>query len=202
MNVPTTDHNSPQEAAEAPGRARHEPGSGAGCNSSPASTQQAPSRPRPPARRAALPSWRSVTTALAGIFLASLLTLEAGAQNQHYRWVDGQGETVYSDRPPPAGTDYEIVSSASGHARAVSAREGAEQATAGEAAPAVAGDTQAEQARRKAELCSKARANLEVLKGSSQIVVRGPDGKPRTLTAEEVTQQRKTAESQVNAYCD
>lgn len=149
----------------------------------------------------------TLTTRLAGIALAALLTaaVPGQAQNHHYRWVDEQGKTVYSDRPPPGGQDYEIVSSTSNFSRAIAGREGAMRADdavddGSEADPAR--EKLSEQERRKADYCAKARANLEVLKGTGKIVVRGADGVPRTLSAEEIEQQRQTARSQVTAYCE
>ncbi|GHD78255.1 DUF4124 domain-containing protein [Vogesella fluminis] len=38
-----------------------------------------------------------------------VLLLPAAAQAQVYRWVDGSGRTVFSDRPPPQGRKSETV---------------------------------------------------------------------------------------------
>ena len=47
------------------------------------------------------------------------------AGNTHYRWLNDRGEPVYSDRPPPQGVEYEVMSTTSSFKRAVSAEEGA-----------------------------------------------------------------------------
>lgn len=146
---------------------------------------------------------------LAGAALAAglaILASQSTAQNHHYRWTDEQGETVYSDRPPPAGVDYEIVSSTSSFSQAVKSRQdalatepdaGVEDAGAG-GAPA---DQQA-QAKATAEFCAKARANLETLNGSARIVIRTDEGETRALSEEEIEEQKRTTQSQITTYCE
>lgn len=46
--------------------------------------------------------------AVYGVFLGALL-LATAAQAQVYRWVDGNGRTVFSDQPPPQGRKSETV---------------------------------------------------------------------------------------------
>jgi len=46
--------------------------------------------------------------AVYGVFLGTLLLVTA-AQAQVYRWVDGNGRTVFSDQPPPQGRKSETV---------------------------------------------------------------------------------------------
>lgn len=135
--------------------------------------------------------------------LASLaLAGAASAQSNHYRWTDADGETVLSDRPPPAGVDYEIVSSTSNFTRKVSAGEGAlKPGDDSNAADAAVAEANAERARQAAAACKAAQANLKALKGEAKIVVRTPDGGQRALSADEIEMQRQTAQSQVEAYC-
>ena len=69
----------------------------------------------------------------ARFFLASLATCVALASTAStswagqvfYRWVDDRGHTVHSDRPPPQGVDYEVVSTESSFSREVDSDEGA-----------------------------------------------------------------------------
>ncbi len=140
------------------------------------------------------------------LLLGSLALAASGqAASNHYRWKDAQGKTVYSDRPPPTGISYEIVSSSSRNTRAVGAEEGALPAgDEGSAAAAeqLAREKQAEDARQRADLCARATSNLEALSGSAKIVVRTPEGEQRALSDSEIAQQRNTARSQVNAYCN
>ncbi|MCB1844410.1 MAG: DUF4124 domain-containing protein [Halioglobus sp.] len=144
------------------------------------------------------------TLTLLALVTALFLALPASASSNHYRWKDDQGKTVLSDRPPPAGISYEIVSSSSSYSRAVDANEGALKAdeTDPTASEQSALEKQAEQARQKAEMCTRAKSNLEALSGTAKVVVRTPEGTQRALTDEEIAQQRDTARTQVNAYCE
>tara|TARA_R110000823_G_scaffold295738_6_gene415713 strand:- start:42870 stop:43313 length:444 start_codon:yes stop_codon:yes gene_type:complete len=140
------------------------------------------------------------------LLLLALLPFSAllEAASNHYRWKDEQGKTVYSDRPPPSGISYEIVSSSSRYSRSVDAGEGALKADGEDENPAEqsAQEKQADQARQKAAMCATAKSNLEALSGTAKIVVRTPEGKQHVLSEKEIAQQRDTARSQVNAYCN
>lgn len=133
----------------------------------------------------------------------ALVASQSIGQNHHYRWTDEQGETVYSDRPPPAGVDYEIVSSTSNFSRAVKSRQGALRPESAEDTGAD-GTPEDQQAREEAtaEFCAKARANLETLSGSTRIVVRTAEGETRALSPEEIEEQKRTTQSQISTYCD
>jgi hypothetical protein len=127
------------------------------------------------------------------------------AGNTHYRWLNDRGEPVYSDRPPPQGVEYEVISTSSSFKRAVSADEGAvpleTESRVGNEFEQI--DT-AEQKRQKKnpELCQRARTNLEALTSSDQVKIRNDQGEIRLLTPEEMQIQRVTAEEQVRVYCD
>ncbi len=41
------------------------------------------------------------------------------AADVYYRWLDDRGNPVHSDRPPPTGTPYEVVSSKTTQVRRV-----------------------------------------------------------------------------------
>ena len=62
----------------------------------------------------------AVTTALF-VLLASYAT----AEETVYRWSNERGNPVISDRPPPAGIAYEVISTGSSLVRKVDANEGA-----------------------------------------------------------------------------
>ena len=59
------------------------------------------------------------------LLLLSSTPLSHAEGGIHYRWTNNNGGTVYSDRPPPMGVDYEVVSSDSGLKRVVNGEEGA-----------------------------------------------------------------------------
>ena len=147
---------------------------------------------------------RSLTIALCVLALGT--STSALAERYHYRWVDQNGETVYSDVPPPRGVDYEIVSTTTGFTRAVGAGEGALRG-AGESGKVGSEFEQAKRAegesgKKNADLCSRARSNLESLSSDAKIKVRGADGSERFLTEQEKQLERETARSQITIYCE
>jgi hypothetical protein len=143
-------------------------------------------------------------------FAATLLALLATSATQsmadtnHYRWIDDRGNPVYSDRAPPKGVDYEVVTAGSGLKRVVEAEEGA---VPPEVEPSVGNefeqvDTAAvRRTKKNPELCERARQNLEALTSSEQVKVRNDQGEVRLLTPEEMEVQRQTAEAQISVYC-
>lgn len=96
-----------------------------------------------------------------------------------YKWKDANGVTQYSETPPP-GKQFETREQARGPASRA-------------AAPAAAAVP---------ETCSNARANLALLEGKGQVVMREADGKPAAaLTEEQRSAQKSLAEAAIKAYC-
>lgn len=128
------------------------------------------------------------------------------AGSNHYRWLNERGEPVYSDRPPPKGTSYEVISSSSSFKRQVSGDEGAVplETTPSPGNDFTAVDSSTEgRSEKNAALCERARANLEALTGESgKITVRNAQGEVRELSAEEKIIERQTAQAQVSVYCE
>lgn len=135
--------------------------------------------------------------------LAAASTAQA-AGTVHYRWVDDRGNPVHSDRPPPKGIDYEVITTGSGLKRVVSGDEGA---VPPEVKPRVGNEftqVDAEEARRSKknpELCSRARANLEALTDNAKVRIRDDQGEERFLTDEEIIVERERAQAQISVYC-
>lgn len=126
-----------------------------------------------------------------------------------YKWVDENGQTHYSQYPPPA-QDYEALqpppppASDAGQAqqrleqllqRQEEQRQGREQAEQ----EAAAAEQQAEQ-RRKA--CAAARHNLEILTTGGRKRITGPDGVARYLPEEERQAKIAEARQQIEEYCN
>ena len=144
-------------------------------------------------------------------FAATLLVLMTSganpgmADNKHYRWIVDRGNPVFSDRAPPKGVDYEVVSAGSGLKRLVDAEEGAVPA---EVEPRVGNEFEqvdtvaAKRSKKNPELCERAGKNLEALTSSEQVKVRNDQGEVRLLTPEEMEVQRQTAKAQISVYCD
>jgi hypothetical protein len=119
-------------------------------------------------------------------------SVESPADANYYRWVDERGAAVHSDRPPPEGVDYEIISTSSNLIRTVSLADDVVPVNSEEAS----------QSTKNPELCKRATTNLETLTNSEKVKVRNDEGEVRFLTPEEIIVQRQTAKAQLSVYCD
>jgi hypothetical protein len=130
-------------------------------------------------------------------------TQTASAGNGLYHWINDRGEPLYSDRPPPKGVNYEVVSIKTQSKRIVSAEEGVVPAsvtsTAGNEFEEV---STAPEPIKSPEMCNRAQTNLESLTSSDKVRVRNEQGEVRYLTPEEVAVERKTAREQIEVYCN
>ena len=144
---------------------------------------------------------------LAGALLFCMATLSVSHLNAgtiHYRWINDRGHPVHSDRPPPKGVDYEVITTGSGLKRVVPAEEGA---VPPEVKPRVGNDfeqvdeDEARRNKKNPELCSRARANLEALTTKTTVVMLNDQGEERVLTEEEIAWEREKAEALIGVYC-
>ncbi len=131
-------------------------------------------------------------------------SLSAHAGSTYYRWLDERGNPVNSDRPPPAGTPYDVISTGSNLMRQVGADEGAVPATT---EPTVGNEfeqvkTRPEPVKKNPEQCKRARENLETLNTKVRIQIRNDQGELRPLSEEEKEVQRKQAMDTIAAHCD
>jgi len=145
---------------------------------------------------------------LALLWIASILGLGglySNAEEVLYRWLDDRGNPVHSDRPPPEGTDYEVISTRSSLSRPVDAQEGAvprevEPRVGNEFEPV---DKEAEQSRKNPEFCQRARDNLEMLDTRPRLRVRDEEtGEYKFLNEEEKEQRREAAREAIEFYCE
>jgi hypothetical protein len=119
------------------------------------------------------------------------------SETNHYRWSNERGEPIYSDRPPPKGTDYEVISSSSRLKRSVSAEEGAvPPELTPEAADGSGGS------KKNTGLCEKAKMNLLSLQGTHKVSVRDDQGQVRELSPQEREIAKQTAQATIDMYCD
>ena len=133
-----------------------------------------------------------------------LSSVSATAGKNHYRWVDDRGNPVHSDRPPPEGIDYEVISTGSSLVREVAADEGAVPA---EIKPRVGNefdqvDTASKGIEKNPEYCQHARENLATLNSAARIRLRDDQGELRYLTEEEKEEQRQRASETIAAHCE
>ncbi len=144
---------------------------------------------------------------LTGVLLFCVVVVSANlssAGTTHYRWIDDRGQPVHSDRPPPKGVDYEVITTGSGLKRVVAADEGA---VPPEVNPRVGNEfdqvdeDEATRNRKNPEMCARAQANLEALTTKTRIIMRDEQGEERMLSAEEIVAEREKAEALVSVYC-
>ena len=119
--------------------------------------------------------------------------------------MDERGNPVHSDRPPPKGTDYEVVSTGSSLIRQVDAEEGAVPA---ETEPRVGNEfervdkEQAQVVEKNPEYCRRARENLATLTTTARIRVRNDQGEYRYIDEEEKEIQRQRARDSIAVHCE
>lgn len=121
-----------------------------------------------------------------------------------YRWKDDRGNPVHSDRPPPKGVPYEVVSTESSLIRPVEPDEGA---VPREIEPTVSNDfdpveTKPMRVEKNPEYCARAKENLETLDIVPRIRMRGDDGEMRIITPEERAIQRQQALDTIKTHCE
>ncbi len=142
---------------------------------------------------------------LAALLLGTLLAPASLAEKGYYKWIDERGNPHHSDRPPPAGVEYEFVSTESGLVRRVSAEENTDNPPGWETSAPVGSETPnaAEQqaaVEKDPAICDQARANLDTLGSLARIRIRDDDG-IRYLTEEEKEVQRKKAQDLIAVHC-
>jgi len=158
---------------------------------------------------------------LTGLLLATLLLLPSAHAEDIYKWVNSNGETQYTQMPPPHGIKAIRIQSvapaaeregdaASAEAPAAEAASGEEDA-AGESADA--GDDSGQDevaetpdrsdvlARASRENCEKARRNLAAL-NRGNVRLRSADGQVIRLTEEERQQKITETNAQIELFCD
>jgi hypothetical protein len=143
-----------------------------------------------------------VLMAMMGIVGVSSINAVAGTN--HYRWTDERGYPVHSDRPPPKGVDYEVITTGSSLVRQVEAEEGAVPA---EIVPRVGNDfeqvnTAKQETEKNPEYCERARQNIQSLDTNARIRVRNEQGEYHWLSQEEKAAQRLQAEATITEHCD
>lgn len=140
------------------------------------------------------------------LILAALLLPLSGASAGEtlYRWLDDKGNPVNSDRPPPQGIDYEVISTSSSMVRKVDSDEGAVplevNPTANNDFEEV--DTSTPRIEKNPEFCQRAQDNLAQLDSHARIRLRNDQGEVRFLSEEEKTAERDKAVSAIGAYCE
>ena len=133
------------------------------------------------------------------VVLLTAGSLAAVAATNYYRWIDERGNTIHSDRPPPAGVDYEVVrTGASFKDSGASTEDTTQPATENGAAQA----NNLSRSQKNPELCESAKGNLDALTNSDRVTMRNAKGEVHVLTAEEIKVSIKTTRGQIDAFCE
>ena len=143
----------------------------------------------------------------AGIFL--LTTLPAFAAGGVHKWIDENGEVVYSQFAPPQSRQSELVKPPPPPAESpeVAQKRLQEQIQRSadfredkELAASEAAKQQAEAERTKTR-CEQARSNLAGLEGRARQLFRMPDGSVQRLSAEQREAKRAEAQKAIDENC-
>ncbi len=147
--------------------------------------------------------------AMAATALTLALLGNPAVADGYYRWVDDQGQTHFSQRPPE-GRASEYVSRTTG--RTISSPPPRDAAPV-EAPPAPVADAPPAESEaadidsiqglpeRDSEQCRQAREALEILDGHPRIRARGSDGEVRVLSQEEREAQRQQVQEVIDLHC-
>jgi hypothetical protein len=140
------------------------------------------------------------------LILAALLLPLSGASAGEtlYRWLDDRGNPVNSDRPPPKGVEYEVISTSSSMVRKVESDEGAVplevKSTASNDFEEV--NTSTPRIEKNPEFCQRAQDNLTQLDTHARIRLRNEEGEIRYLDEEEKAAERQKALDAIEAFCE
>ena len=145
-----------------------------------------------------------ICLAVTALILFTSAGFSADASSTYYRWQDDRGNPVHSDRPPPMGTPYEVITTGSSLVRQVDADEGAVPATT---EPTVSNDfqpvnTNKSQLKKNPEQCQRAQENLQTLNTKVRIQVRNDQGELRPISEEEKEIQRQQAMDVIAVHCE
>lgn len=127
------------------------------------------------------------------------------ADDVYYRWIDDKGDPVHSDRPPPSGTPYEVVSSKTTQVRRVD--EGSERSPGGTASTST-GESRARSYLTQQPIpkdparCQQARDNLATLETAPRIRMQDENGEFYFISDEERDMHKATAQANIDAYCE
>jgi hypothetical protein len=134
----------------------------------------------------------------------TLLGTYASAGQTLYRWIDERGNPVNSDRPPPTGVEYEVISTSSSMVRKVESDEGAvplkvKPTESNKFEPVNTKKTAIE---KNPEYCARAQDNLVQLDTRARIRLRNDQGEVRYLNEEERAAEREKALAAIETYCE
>jgi len=133
------------------------------------------------------------------------------AQAQMYKWVDENGRTQYSDRPPPAGVKFDTIETktapapptqSSGSPKSASALEMEFRKRQLRAAEDQKETEQKEQeAKAKQQQCDAALSQLKVMEIGGRVLKPSPTGEREVMGDDELAAGRVAAQKRVDEVC-
>jgi hypothetical protein len=131
-------------------------------------------------------------------------SLQAQSAQVYYRWVDDNGHPVHSDRPPPKGIDYEVISTGSSFKRPVDSEEGAVPLAV---VPKPSNNFEVVEKKKKEvkknpEYCDRAKENLETLETSARVRMRNDQGEVAFIDEDERANQVTQARETIKVHCE
>lgn len=152
------------------------------------------------------------------LMLISLLAATPAQATKVYKWHDQSGQIQYTQTPPPAGHEFEIVEP--GMAVGATSRvERGSPASPGrnddpeEASDDAPDNAQAETAEEEAihvvsredaaQACADARERLETLQGSdSMLMTRNEDGELEPMSEEAIEKRIEEEQARIRQFCE
>lgn len=134
---------------------------------------------------------------LAIALLTTGLTLPLTGSAQIYKWVDEDGITHFSERPPK-NTPAALIKPKTGHSEPVF--YGGASSSASETEPEIPEGMVTEAAYHQ-ERCEVARQNLQALKNFGRVKVRRDDGEIHSLSEEEQQERVATNQQMADESC-
>ncbi len=132
---------------------------------------------------------------------AALLLLAPPIMAQAYKWTDANGTVHYSDNPPPAGTKFKRMNTASGTPTSgtPATPPPATSTARADARPADA-KPMSDTPENRQKLCANLRENLAMLRGKQPLLLQ-ENGQQKTVDDAQRINQIALAEEQEKQYC-
>jgi hypothetical protein len=128
-----------------------------------------------------------------------LLSSEANAVKiKVYKWVDEKGVVTFSEYRPES-KDYEEIEVEGD--RLIGKDQGLDYDLSSLQPKKVKGEVVEELNQQAAKYCEKARHNMKVLDSFNNVRLLDEDGNPKVLSKEEVMEQRRLANRQIEMFC-
>ena len=148
-------------------------------------------------------SMMTVSASTVATALFALLVSYATADETVYRWQNERGNPVNSDRPPPVGIAYEVISTGSSMVRKVDANQGAVplniKPTPSNDFEQV--DTAAPKTEKNALYCERARDNLVQIDTHARIRMRNDRGEVYYLSEKQKVVEKEKTLAAIKAHC-